>query len=101
MNTNDLVPVTVLCMHYKIEMSFFYSLEEVGLINLESIEETKFIPSESIGEIEKIIRLQQDLNLNLEAIDVVFNLLNKVSVLQDELQSARNRLQIYERNEYI
>ncbi len=101
MNTNDLVPVTVLCTHYEIEMSFFNNLEEVGLISMESIEEAKFIPTESLGEVEKIIRMQQDLNLNLEAIDVVFNLLNKVNTLQNELQSARNRLRIYERIEYF
>lgn len=97
MNTENLVPVTLLCTHYRVEMSFFTSLEEIGLLHLESIEETQYIPSEKIGEVEKIIRMQQDLNLNLEAIDVVFNLLDKVNGLQNELQSVTRRLRIYER----
>lgn len=96
MNTENLVPVTVLCTHYRVEMSFFSNLEEIGLVELESIEETQYIPSGKIGEVEKIIRMQQDLNLNLEAIDVVFNLLDKVNGLQNELHSVRRRLRIYE-----
>ncbi len=96
MNTESLVPVTVLCTHYRVEMSFFSNLEEIGLVELESIEETQYIPSGKIGEVEKIIRMQQDLNLNLEAIDVVFNLLDKVNGLQNELHSVRQRLRIYE-----
>lgn len=97
MNTKNLVPVTVLCTHYRVEMSFFSRLEEVGLLDLESIEETHYVPSERIGEVEKIIRMQQDLDLNLEAIDVVFNLLDKVSLLQNELRATKRRLGIYER----
>lgn len=96
MNTENLVPVAVLCTHYRVEMSFFSRLEEVGLLNLESIEETQYVPSERIGEVEKIIRMQHDLNLNLEAIDVVFNLLDKVNGLQNELQTVRRRLRLYE-----
>lgn len=96
MNTENLVPVTVLCTHYRVEMSFFINLEEIGLVDLESIEETQYVRSEKIGEVEKIIRMQQDLNLNLEAIDVVFNLLDKVSGLQNELHRTKRRLGLYE-----
>ena len=96
MNSENLVPVTVLCTHYRVEMSFFNNLEEIGLLDLESIAETQYIPSDKIGEVEKIIRMQQDLNLNLEAIDVVFNLLEKVDGLQNELRRTRGRLRLYE-----
>ena len=97
MNTENLVPITVLCTHYRVEMSFFSNLEEMGLLDLESIEEIQYVPSEKIGEVEKILRIQQDLNLNLEAIDVVFNLMDKVNGLQNELQAVTRRLRIYER----
>ena len=96
MNTENLVPVTVLCAHYRVEMSFFSSLEEIGLLDFESIEETQYIQAERIGEVERIIRMQQDLNLNLEAIDVVLNLLDKVNGLQNELHSTKRRLRLYE-----
>ncbi len=99
MKRENLIPITALCTHYRVEVSFFDNLEEIGLIDLESVEETQYIPSERVGEVEKIIRIQQDLNLSLEAIDVVFNLLDKVNALSSELQITKNRLRIYESSE--
>lgn len=77
-------------------MSFFDNLSEVGLIEIESIEESHYIRAERIGEVERLIRMRQDLHLNPEGIDVVLNLLQKMERLQHELISARNRLRLYE-----
>ena len=96
MNTRKYIPLSTLCTHYRVEMSFFDNLGEIGLLDIESVEESPAIPAETVGEVEKIIRLHQELNLNLEAIDVVFNLLHRVGTLQSELQSVRSRLRIYE-----
>ena len=43
-----------------------------------------------------MIRIHRELNVNIEGIDVVFNLLNKVDVLQSEINAVRNRLRLYE-----
>jgi hypothetical protein len=96
MNTENFIPLATLCTHYHIEMSFFDSLNEVGLIEIESIEESHYIHVEQISEVERIIRMHNDLHLNLEGIDVVLNLLQKMDRLQDDLISARNRLRLYE-----
>ncbi|MPR32928.1 chaperone modulator CbpM [Salmonirosea aquatica] len=96
MNTENFIPIATLCTHYHVETSFFDSLNEVGLIEIESIEESHYIHAERISEVEKIIRMRNDLHLNLEGIDVVLNLLQKMDHLQNELVSARNRLRLYE-----
>lgn len=96
MNTENFIPIATLCTHYHVEMSFFDNLSEVGLIEIESIEESHYIHAERIGEVEKIIRMRKDLHLNPEGIDVVLNLLQKMNRLQNELVSARNRLRLYE-----
>ena len=96
MKTENFITLATLCTYYHVEMSFFDSLNEVGLIEIESIEESHFIHSERIGEVEKIIRLRNDLHLNMEGIDVVMNLLQKMDRLQNELVSTRNRLRLYE-----
>mgnify|MGYP000430098390 CR=1 FL=1 len=44
----------------------------------------------------KIIRLHNELNVNLEGIDVVFNLLEKEKQLRDELTALKNRIRLYE-----
>lgn len=85
-----------LCSHYEIEMSFFNNLKEYGLIEIISIEKKHCIHQEHIANLEKMIRLHQDLNLNFEGIDTVFNLLNKIDRLQSELNQTKNRLRLYE-----
>ena len=91
-----LIATQVLCSHYDIEISFVDSLYNMGLIQIEMIEQDQFIHQDQISDIEKIIRLHYELNVNLEGIDVVFNLLEKERRLQDELNTLRNRLRIYE-----
>ncbi|OZV66909.1 chaperone modulator CbpM [Winogradskyella aurantia] len=95
--TNDyLIPLPDLCTQYEMEMSFFINLEEYGLIEFISVEETYFIHKDHIVNLEKILRLHQELNLNLEGIDTVFNLLHKIDILKTELNDVKNRLRRYE-----
>jgi len=96
MNLENLIPTHVLCLHYEIEISFIDELNEMGLIQLEWIEQNQFIHLDQISDLEKIIRLHNELNLNLEGIDIVFNLLANQRALQDELKVLTNKLRIYE-----
>jgi hypothetical protein len=68
----------------------------MGLIHIEVIEQNHFIHQDQIGDLEKIIRLHNELNVNLEGIDVVFNLLEKERALRQELNALKNRLRLYE-----
>ena len=45
---------------------------------------------------EKIIRLHYDLEINMEGIEVIKNMLDKMEALQDEVRKLQNRLNIYE-----
>lgn len=96
MSTEKSIPLNLLCTHYSVEMTFFSQLNELGLIEIITVEESQFIPEDSISDLEKIIRLHQELNLNPEGIDIVFHLLNKIEELQNELSAVRNRLGLYE-----
>ncbi len=96
MNMKNLIPIHELCTHYEVEISFFSNLSEMGLIEIKTIEASQYIDSDSVCEIEKIVRMHQELDVNLEGIDVVFNLLQKIDVLQKELTALKNRLHLYE-----
>ncbi|MEO5912398.1 MAG: chaperone modulator CbpM [Pelobium sp.] len=96
MRTENLIPIATLCTHYKVEMSFISELKEIGLLELEIIEQTVYIHQDKISELEKLIRLHHELDVNLEGIDVIFNLLNKMEILQIELNKVKSRLGIYE-----
>lgn len=96
MNTENLIPLPILSTHYKVEIAFFNNLSEMGLLEIKTIEETQYVDPKSIFEIEKIIRMHQELEVNIEGIDVVFNLLQKIEDLQNELITIKNRLRLYE-----
>lgn len=91
-----LIPAKTLCVHYEIEISFVDALNTMGLIEIEIIEHDLFIHEDRIGELEKIIRLHKELDLTIEAIDVVLNLLEKEEQLRNEVNYLKNRLRLYE-----
>jgi hypothetical protein len=96
MEKKDLVPLQKICSHYEIELSFINDLNEIGLIEIKTIEQAQFVHQDKIIDIEKMIRIHHELDVNIEGIDVVFNLLQKVDDLQSELIALQNRLNIYE-----
>ncbi|MGZ0015374.1 chaperone modulator CbpM [Yeosuana sp. AK3] len=96
MDAKNLIQIQTLCSHYNLEFSFFDDLNNTGLIEIEIVEEKQFIHQDQIGNLEKMIRLHNELHLNLEGIDVVFNLLEKERQLHKELNALKNRLRLYE-----
>lgn len=91
-----LIAIKTICLNYGIDNSFVEELNEFGLIHIEFIQNDKFIHLDQISDLEKMIRLRNELNLNLEGIDVVFNLLQKEKELKEELTILKNRLKLYE-----
>ena len=96
MSIENYIALNELCVHYEIEMSFFTSLNEIGLIEITTIESSHCIDREHIHAVEKMIRLHKDLDVNLEGIDTIFNLLDKIDELQADLLETKNRLRLYE-----
>jgi len=96
METQEIIAITDLCSTYQLEVSFFNALSDVGLIEIITRKKVSYLHQDALTDIEKMIRMHQDLNVNIEGIDVVFNLLNKVDELQNELNATKNRLRLYE-----
>lgn len=92
MENSKLVLVETLCTSYELEVSFFESLEEIGLIVLVQENKETYISEERMSDLEKVIRLHKELNVNLEGIDIIFNLLQKVESLQFELEITKQQL---------
>ena len=96
MKSENFIPLNHLCSHYQVEISFFYNLNEMGLIEIKTIEQSPYIHEDKLIDIEKIIRMHHELEVNIEGIDVIFNLLKKLDAKENELISIKNRLRIYE-----
>lgn len=96
MDTEKYIPVLHLCDLYQMEISFFKELNEEGLIELVSRQNSMYVHEEKLYKVERIIRIHRELNVNIEGIDVVLNLLDKVDKLQNEVYNIQSRLRLYE-----
>ena len=96
MSTEKLILLSSLSNYYNLEMDFFMNLSEMNRLTIITINESQYIDEVTLYEVEKMIRLHQELNVNTEGIDIVFNLLEKMNNLQNELISVKNRLRLYE-----
>jgi len=96
MRTDYLIAVDEFCANHNIETSFINSLQENGLIEITTIKEAVFVDSAQLRQLEKIVRLYYELDINLEGIETINYLLQRISSLQDEVLLLRNTLSIYE-----
>lgn len=96
MQTEKLVAVNKFCTSHNIEISFISSLQQNGLIEISTIQETAFIDADQLQQVEKFMRLYYDLDINLEGIETISHLLKRMNAMQDEIISLRNRLSLYE-----
>jgi hypothetical protein len=96
MYKEKLIPANEFCTSHNIEFSFISSLQETGLIEITMIEETEFIPVNQLQQLEKFVRLYHELDINLEGIDTITHLLNRINDMQDEITALENRLRLYE-----
>ena len=96
MPTKKLIAVNEFCINQNIEYSFISSLQEIGLIEIATIEEGAFIDADQLQQVEKFIHFYYDLDINLEGIETITFLLQRMNAMQDEIISLRNRLSLYE-----
>ncbi|WP_055448613.1 chaperone modulator CbpM [Lacinutrix mariniflava] len=95
MKTQDLISIKNLCSYYKIPQSFLDTLYDYQLIEIQTLDNGIYIQKTQIRDVEKIIRLHYDLEINIEGIDVIFNLLNQIEILQLENIQLKNQLKTH------
>ena len=90
------IQVTTYCKQTNIDNSFVTTLEQYGLIEIKTMKSEMFIAEEDITEIERMFRLHKELGINLEGIDVVNHLVNRLKTIESELNSLKKLLALYE-----
>ena len=91
MTTIHKIKIEEYCSYCNIEVAFIKELYDNGLIELEVQETQQLIDFDQIPSIEKYSRMYYDLAINIEGIEVIHNLLQKMSDLQQEIQQLKNR----------
>ncbi|MGG7666663.1 chaperone modulator CbpM [Dyadobacter sp. BHUBP1] len=96
MENDQLIAIEVFCMNYDVEYEFVESLQEHDLIETVIVGNNRFLQVPQLNHIERIIRLHRELDINLEGIEAIQGLLNRIEHLDREVASLRNRLRFYE-----
>lgn len=101
MYKENFISANEFCTNHNIEVSFISLLQETGLIEITTIEETGYIHESQLKELEKIVGFYYDLDINLGGIETIAHLLDRMNEMQHEITALKNRLRLYENNEEL
>lgn len=73
-------------------MSFITALHEYELIEITITDDENYLKVNQLHDVEKMMRLHYDLDINLEGIDVIYNLLKQLEQLQSQVRTLENKL---------
>lgn len=96
MSTAHLIAVEVFATHQGVEATFVQALHERGLIRITVVQEQHFLESEQLVRVEQLARLHYDLDINLEGLEAISHLLDRIDSAQHEVRGLRARLRLYE-----
>jgi hypothetical protein len=88
----NLIAITTICTYQEVEYTFINSLSEAGLLRLEVVDQTPYLPESDLQKLEKMIRLHDELEINVAGIEAITHLLERVEQMQEELRVLKNRI---------
>lgn len=95
----ELIIVNEYCHKCHIEPSFIDLLEETGLIEIHTEGSEHYLLISQLPEVERYSRMYYDLAINLEGIDAIHHLLERMELMRREMNMLRSRLRVYNRLE--
>lgn len=90
----NLIAASEFCVYHDVEYNFINSLEEAGLVEVTIIDKTTYIPESELQKLERMIRLHNELEINIAGIDAISHLLQRLESMQEEMNRLRNRLRM-------
>ncbi len=96
MSTEEMIIVNEFCIHHNIEPGFIIALKDSGLIEVYTEEEKLCMSQEQLPHLEKMVRLYYEMDINLEGIETITYLLERMNEMQQQISLLNSRLQLYE-----
>jgi chaperone modulatory protein CbpM len=95
MKTENLIKANDFCVYHNVEFTFINSLQQAGLVDVKEVDQTIFIPESELKKLQKIISLYE-LDINIEGIEAITHMLERIEQLQENMRVLRNKLKLYE-----
>lgn len=99
MEQENLISIHDFCAHHHLEISFIQTLEENGIVETTTYKEVQYLLPEHLEQVERFARLHQDLDIHPEDLDVVYDLLERMKHLQDQLRQMQQQIDFYKQFE--
>ncbi|WP_417786484.1 chaperone modulator CbpM [Tenacibaculum sp.] len=96
MSDKELISVQKVIIHHNLDEQFIESIESFQLIEFIVKDSNKYLHTEQLPILEKIIRLHYDLEVNMQGIDVINNMLDRMDSMHKTIQQLENKLKLYE-----
>jgi hypothetical protein len=96
MSDKELISVQKVIVHHNLDEQFIESIESFQLIDFIVKDSNKYLHTEQLPILEKIIRLHYDLEVNMQGIDVINNMLDRMDSMHKTIQQLENKLKLYE-----
>ncbi|SFN08767.1 MerR HTH family regulatory protein [Chryseobacterium oleae] len=77
---------------YNIEITFFDELVDVGLLNIETENEVRYLLYEDLPVFERFTNWHYDLEINLPGLEVISDMLRKMEDLKRRNRDLMNKL---------
>lgn len=97
MKQEDLISVDEFCRHYSVEVAFVQALQRAELIELVAIRDEMYVRHDQLAQLERMTRFYYDLDINLEGIEVINRLLERIELMHQEITALKNKLRRYEK----
>lgn len=91
----EFITITEYCINYHIDPSFMVSLEESDIVSFPVVEKEKVILADQLAELDKYVHLHYDLQINIEGIDAIRHLLQRVHDMQEQIKELQNELHLH------
>ena len=95
----ELIIVSEYCHKCHIEPSFIDLLEEGGLIEVRTEGGEHYLLASELPNVERYSRMYYDLSINMEGIDAIHHLLERMEDMRHEMRSLRKQLLLYRERE--
>jgi len=81
----DAIQIDIFCEFHKVDIQLVYSIIDNGFIEVHQENKVVFIPASSIENLERCIRLYNDLGVNMAGLEVITHMRTKILELRERL----------------
>jgi len=96
MKQDNYIAIADFCNSHNVTSQFVMQLYDLGLVEVIHRQDLHYLPIQQLPKAERIVRLYLDLDINLEGIEVITHLLDRMQDMQDRMIFLQNKLRRYE-----